>query len=172
MNKKKRSRRHTTSASIGLVNHKTVITQGATTRSTHRLHGIVTSCLRDATKPPPPSAIRSRKRTNWRSLDTRPISFFVSNLSWSSSTFPSAPPRVMDHENGDEKGGTIKLERFCSAANRPPLTAVVQDGTGCARSDPDLYNKRRVSSARYSLRYVLTYSEEVRALSLSSTVAE
>jgi len=44
----------------------------------------------------------------------------------------------MDHENGDEKGGTIKLERFCSAANRPPLTAVAQDGRGCARSDPDI----------------------------------
>jgi hypothetical protein len=38
----------------------------------------------------------------------------------------------MDHENGDEKGGTIKLERFCSAANRPPLTAVAPDGRRCA----------------------------------------
>jgi len=61
------------------------------------------------------------------------------------SFLASAALRVMDHD------GTMKLARFCNAANGLPLNAVASDGGGCDRD-----------------------SEEVRALSLlsSSRVAE
>ena len=108
--------------------------QGATTRSTHRLHGGSDRDCCCFTERVCASAMRSRNRASWRSFDTNPFlcsSALLQLLLLSPlAGFSDDTARIPDHENGD--GRSTRLARFCNAANgRTPAP-------GLASADDDL----------------------------------
>lgn len=117
--------------------------QGATTWSTHRLHGGSDTDCCCFTERVCASAMRSRNRASWRSFDTNPFlcsSALLQLLLLSLvDGLSDDMARMPDHENGD--GRSTRLARFCNATNgRTPapglasadddLTAVSPDGGG------------------------------------------
>ena len=123
-------------------------------RSMHRLHSTCCFfCQRHAIAMVPSSAKRLRKHASWRSFDMRLISFFISTL------------HMVDHKNRDERG--MKLGTLCNAVNGLLLSAVASDRGGCDWGGLDLQGIDTWVSERYTLSYIVAYSEGVHALLLS-----